>query len=70
MNVHDLNREQMRTLKERYLIELADAGAFAEIIGVDYDAPSYRDIADADEIVPDDVIFNQFEGFSFVEEDF
>ena len=49
---------------------MADAGAFAEIIGVDYDAPSYRDIADADEIVPDDVIFNQFEGFSFVEEDF
>lgn len=70
MKVTELNREQLLQLKQRYLTELADEGTFAEILDVDYDEPSYSDLANADEIVPDDVVFRNWEGVYFVEEDF
>lgn len=70
MKVTELNREQLIQLKQRYLTELADEGTFAEILDVDYDEPSYSDLANADEIVPDDVVFRNWEGVHFVEEDF
>ena len=70
MTVTELNREQLIQLKQRYLTELADEGTFAEILDVDYDEPSYGDLANADEIVPDDVVFRNWEGVNFVEEDF
>lgn len=70
MNVHELSRDEMRELKERYLIELADSGQYAEVLGVDWDAPSWGELAGADEIVPDDVIFEQYEGIDFVPDDF
>lgn len=70
MKVTELNREQLIQLKQRYLTELADEGTFAEILDVDYDEPSYSDLANADEIVPDDVVFRNWEGVNFVEEDF
>lgn len=70
MTVHELNREQLIQLKQDYLCQLADCGEFAEIVGVDYDCPSYGDLAAADEIVPDDVIFRIEEATNFVEEDF
>ena len=70
MNVHELSREQLTELKQNYLCQLADEGTFSEIAGRDYDEPSYGDLADADEIVPDDVIFRNYEGVDFVEEDF
>lgn len=70
MNVHELNREQLTELKQRYLTFLADEGTFAEVVGVDYDEPSMEDLARADEIVPDDVVFRQWEGTDFVEDDF
>lgn len=70
MKVTELNREQLTQLKQRYLGILADEGTFAEVLDVDYDEPSYSDLANADEIVPDDVIFDHYEGSNFVEEDF
>ena len=70
MNVQDLSREQFTELKQRYLMELADEGTFAEVLGVDYDEPSYGDLANADDIVPDDVIFENYGGTDFVEDDF
>lgn len=70
MDVRDLSREQLTELKENYLTQLADEGSFAEIMDVDYDAPSYWDLANADNIVPDDVIFRAYEGFDFVHDDF
>lgn len=70
MNVHDLTREYLVQLKERYLIELANEGTFAQVMNVDYDSPSYYDMIHADELVPDDVIFNEYEGVNFVEDDF
>jgi len=70
MDVRELSREQMHELKERYLMQLADEGNFASVLNVNYDAPSYWDMANADEIVPDDVIFREYEGVDFVPDDF
>lgn len=70
MTVHELNREQLVQLKQDYLCQLADCGEFAEIVGVDYDEPSWGDLMLADEIVPDDVIFRNYDDVYFVEEDF
>lgn len=70
MKVTVVNREQLTFLKQAYMTRLADEGLFAEIFDVDYDEPSYADLANADELVPDDVVFREWEGTDFVEEDF
>ena len=70
MNVTELSREQLTELKCNYLEQLADEGSFAEVLDVDYNEPSYSDLANADEIVPDDVIFWNYEGVCFVPDDF
>lgn len=70
MTLQELSKDQLHELKERYLIKLADEGTFAEVMDVDYDAPSYEDFANADEIVPDDVIEREYEDVFFVEDDF
>lgn len=69
MDVRDLSRDELVSLKTAYLVQLANEGLFAEIVGVDYDAPSYDDMANADDIVPDDVIFDYYSGVDFCEED-
>lgn len=70
MNVHELNRDQLHELKERYLTELAEMGEFAEIMDVDYNEPSWGDLSNADNIVPDDVVYRYWEGVCFVPDDF
>lgn len=70
MDVHDLSRDQLIELKQRYLSQLADEGSFAEVMDCDYDEPSYWDLANADDIVPDCVIFKNYEGVCFVPDDF
>lgn len=70
MTVSELTRDQLIQLKQDYMIQLADCGEFAEVMGVDYDEPSYGDLADADELIPDDVIFEHYEGINFDEDDF
>ena len=70
MYVRDLNREQIEELKVNYLCELADEGSFASVTGKDYDSPSMEDIANADSIVSDEVIYENYEGINFTEEDF
>lgn len=70
MTLQELSKEQVHELKERYLMKLADEGTFAEVLGVDYDAPSYGDLANADEIMPDDVIEREYEDVWFEEDDF
>ena len=60
MTLQELSKDQLHEVKERYLIKLADEGTFAEVIGVDYDEPSYWDLANADDIVPDDVIEREY----------
>lgn len=70
MDVRELNRDEITELKQSYLTKLEAEGSYAEVMGCDYDEPSYWDIANADEIVPDDVIFREYEGVQFVKDDF
>lgn len=70
MNVYELNREQLTELKGNYMIELAEEGTFAEVMGRDYDHPDWDDIANADKYVPDDVVFENYGHISFVPDDF
>lgn len=70
MDVHDLSRDQLVELKQNYFAELVNEGTFAEVVGRDYDEPSYWDLANADDIVPDDVVFRQWECTHFTNDDF
>ena len=70
MDVLELSREQLTELKQNYLTQLADEGSYAEVLDVDYNEPSCWDLANADEIVPDDVIFKNYEGVCFTNDDF
>ena len=70
MNVTELTREQLTELKCNYLEQLADEGTFAEVLDVDYNEPSDYDLINADEIVPDCVIFKNYEDVCFVNDDF
>lgn len=70
MTLYELNPEQINELAGAYLSRLADEGSFSEIVGVDYDEPSYSDLARASEIVPFDVLEREYESTKFVDEDF
>lgn len=70
MNVRELNKDQMLELKQNYLTKLADEGSYAEVMNCDYNEPSYWDLANADDIVPDDVIFREYDNVFFVPDDF
>ena len=56
MNVKELNRKQLIILKGRYLSKDEDV--------------SYGELLEADNLVSDETIFEEFEGINFVEEDF
>lgn len=60
MLVRDLNREQLNELKQIYAAQLAETEQ--EVIG-------YDGLSNATEI-PDEVIFNHYEGIIFSEDDF
>lgn len=70
MDVTELNREQLTELKCNYYTELVNEGTFSEIIGRDYDEPSYDDLVRVDEIISDDFIIEYYEGFNFHCDDF
>lgn len=70
MDVTELTREQLVELKCNYMEMLADEGTFAEVLNRDYDEPSYADLAETDDIIPDEVIFRNYEGVYFVNDDF
>ena len=62
MNVHELNRDQLVELKQRFLCEMADPR-----IG---ETVSYGELNQADELVTDQEVFDYYAGTEFVEEDF
>ena len=62
MKVTELSREQLIQLKEAYMDQLVDIG--------EWDSVSYEELANADEIISDAMIFKHYEGVNFVEEDF
>ena len=65
-----MNEKQRLALAQCYLLKLADEGIYAEVMGVDWDAPSWGELANALDIVPIDVLEHEYEGISFVDEDF
>lgn len=62
MTVQDLNRDQLVELKQDFLDECLQAS--------ENRSPSYEELADADTIVPDDVVFAAYEGCEFSNDDF
>ena len=64
MTVYDLSRDQLIELKQGYLEEYLENWA-------DDDEPiGYGDLANADELIPDETIFEAYEGTIFTEDDF
>lgn len=72
MDVHNLPKECVLELKLNYILELDEEGTFGDIVynDPDYGHPCWGDIADADEIIPDDVVFEHYDGIDFVKDDF
>lgn len=64
MTVHELSREQLDELKVSYACQLRDCGEDEEVIGI-----SYAELVSAS-LIPDDVIFNHYDGICFVDDDF
>lgn len=63
MKVQELNRDQLIELKQQYLCDWYDSYPFDN-------GPSYQELAEADSTIPDDLVFDYFEGIDFVPEDF
>ena len=68
--VDELTREELIELKEAYMCELVNEGTYGETFGVEWNEPSWGEIAASDELVPDEVVFEHYSGVSFVDEDF
>lgn len=64
MTVKELNREQLNELKQNYATQLTDCGEDEEVFGI-----SYGELIEAENI-PDEVIFNHYDGISFTDDDF
>ena len=56
MTVRELNRNQLNELKQAYVCEMIEN-------------PSWSELADSENI-PDEVIFNHYDDYFFVEDDF
>lgn len=70
MTYDELTTEQRLQVKQRYMTKLADEGNFVEVMygdGGEERGPSYGELADADRLVPDDVVRD---GTVYTEEDF
>ena len=64
MKVRELNAEQYKELCQKYITDFwtdSENGTTS---------PSYWDLANADELVSEDVIYRYYDGIDFVEEDF
>lgn len=70
MNVRELNREQLAELKTSYYTQLVNEGVFAEVMNVDIDEPSYEMLANINEYITDEFIFEKYNGIDFVNDDF
>lgn len=64
MTVYELNRAQMEELKQAYLVDYLDHWADED------ETITYGDLANADLIVDDEVIYEAYAGTIFSEDDF
>lgn len=72
MTVYELNRKQLVELKQNYMFRLADEGIFGEVVfdNEGCEEPSYDDMANVDSLIPDEIIFEHYDGIEFTEDDF
>lgn len=70
LTVKDLSREQLIELKQAFMVRLANEGKYGQYFGVDWDAPSYNELACADDIITDMEMYTHYSGISFVPDDF
>ena len=56
MSITDLSRDQLTELKQAYLTDLFDRDGLS---------PSYGELADADQLIPDAEIYEAYEGCIF-----
>ena len=70
MSVRELNRDQLTELKGNYMVQLVNEGTFAEVMNRGYDEPDWDDMANADDYVSDDVVFDVYDGIDFGTNDF
>lgn len=68
MRISELSRGQLVELKQNYLTQLDNEGTLEEVAGIK--SLGWSDLADADSIVPDDVIFENYENTEFSDDDF
>lgn len=61
MNVKDLNKDQLLQLKQRMIDERNNGNG---------DGTSYYELADADNIITDEEVFEEYAATSFSEDDF
>ena len=61
MSVKELNRNQLVLLKQSYLIQGNERNE---------ERTYWSDLADADEIVSDELIYDEYAGYDFSEDDF
>lgn len=64
MTVQELNHEQYKELCQRYITE------FWTDLEEGTASPSYYDLAHADELVSEDVIYRYYDGVKFTADDF
>lgn len=73
MTVKELTRDQLIELKRDYLIKLDNEGTLNEVLYNDSeckDGLSLDEYANADELITDDIILNEYDGYVFSEDDF
>lgn len=70
MYYEELNESQKHQLAEAWLLELVDLGIYAEVMDVEWDEPSWGELANASELVPEDVLEEKYDGTVFTEDDF
>lgn len=64
MTVRELNPEQYKELCQNYITQ------FWTDIDDETDSPSWGDLACADELVSEDIIYKYYDGIVFTEDDF
>lgn len=64
MTVEELSPEQYKELCQAYITEFWSDNEHGT------DSPSYYDLAHADELVAEDVIYRHYEGINFTDDDF
>ena len=62
MTVYDLNKDQLVELKQNYLMQ--------HLLEVENRSPSWKEMSDADEIISDEMIFEQYGSTDFPYDDF